>query len=192
MDLNKLSDVVSKEAKAEADQIIQTARLQSEELLNREKQLLENRSKERIEEENNQFTSKLNYLRFNFESDFKKRVLHLKHGIMEDLEAKLYQCAIDAIQTQAMVYLGSVLSKSPVRQASVYISSALENIIHADNLKAYNTASGSAFTWGGVDPGLQIGIAIENGSVRYIFPLSESIQHFIQEHANDLNDKFYS
>ena len=58
--------------------------------------------------------------------------------------------------------------------------------------KAYNTASGSAFTWGGVDPGLQIGIAIENGSVRYIFPLSESIQHFIQEHANDLNDKFYS
>jgi hypothetical protein len=192
MDLSKLSDVVGKEAKTEADQIVQTARLQSEELLNREKQLIENRCKERIEEENNQYTSRLNYLRFNLESDFKKRVLHLKHSIMEDLESKLYQCAIEAIKTRTMVYLGSILSKSPVRQASVFISSELEDIIHEENINAYNTASASSFTWGGVDAGLQLGLAIENGPVRYIFPLSESIQQFIQDHANELNDKFYS
>jgi hypothetical protein len=192
MDLSKLSDVVGKEAKAEADQIIQTARIQSETLLDREKQLIEHKSKERIEEENNQFTSRLNYLRFNFESDFKKRVLHLKHSIMEDLEEKLYQCAVEVIKTQSMVYLGSVLSKSPVQKATVFVSPDLENIIHAEVLKAYNTASGSAFAWGGVDAGLQLGLAIEHGLVRYIFPLSESIQHFIQEHANELNDKFYS
>jgi hypothetical protein len=143
MDLSKLSDVVGKEAKAEADQIIQTARIQSETLLDREKQLIEHKSKERIEEE-------------------------------------------------SMVYLGSVLSKSPVQKATVFVSPDLENIIHAEVLKAYNTASGSAFAWGGVDAGLQLGLAIEHGLVRYIFPLSESIQHFIQEHANELNDKFYS
>ncbi len=192
MDLSKLSDVVSKEAKAEADQIIQTARTQSEALLNREKQLIEQKSKERIEEENNQYTSRLNYLRFNFESDFKKRVLHLKHSIMEDLEEKLYQCAVEVIKTKSLVYLGSVLSKSPVQQATLFVSLELENIISLEVLKTYNTASGSSFIWGGVDTGLPLGLAIEHGLVRYIFPLSESIQQFIQDHANEINDKFYS
>jgi len=192
MDLNKLSEVVSKEAKAEADQIIQTARFQAEELFKREKLLIETRTKERIEEESNQFTSKLNYLRLNFESDFKKRVLHLKHSIMEDLQSRLYQCAIETIKTQAIVYLESVLAKSPVKTAVVYISSELSTTLQEDALKAHNKVSGSNFSWGGVDEALQLGMALENGPVRYIFPLSENIQHFIEQHASDINEKFYS
>jgi hypothetical protein len=192
MDLTKLSEVVSKEARAEADQLIQAAQFQAEETLKREKLLTENRTKERFEEENNQFTSKLNYLRFNFESDFKKRVLHLKHSIMEDLQSRLYNAAIETIKTQAMLYLESVLKKSPVKTAVVYISSELDSIFNANTLKNYNTATGSVFSWGGVDTALQLGMAIENGPVRYIFPLSENIQHFIEQHAVDINEKFFA
>jgi hypothetical protein len=192
MDLIKLSEVVTKEARVEADAFISAAQKQADELAFNEKRLIESKTNERLEEEKNHFASRINYLRFNFESDFKKKVLHLKHHIMEDLKSKLYQTALENIRSRPMDFLTLMLKKSPVTEAGIYVSAELGKALDSQLLDQYNTLNNSAFVWRGVDPSMELGLSLEKGQVRYIFPLREIIHQFIDQHAVDINEKFYT
>ncbi len=192
MDLQKLTDLVTQEAKKEADFLLDNAKKRLEDFLASEKQLIKHNQNEKMQEETDQNNSKLNYLRFNLESEYKKKVLHLRFNIMEELRSKLNSALLETIRKEPYRYLELVLKDLNTENANFFINSHLEGIVTSDLVQQYNREHGTSFTWKGLDSTIDPGIGLEQGTIRYIFPLEEIVSHFLDKHSSEINEKFYA
>ncbi len=192
MDQEKLFEVVTKEAKQEAEDILNKARALSEKELADEKEKINRYKEDRLASEKNLFLSRINYLRFSMESEYKKKLLYLKHQLMEELKDSLFKTALEQISRDAYGYLSFALKDCPSKEGVLYAGNKISSFMDEKLIKQYNQEHKTNFQWGGTEASLEAGLSLEKGAVKYIFPLMEWIDRFIENKKNDINEKYYT
>ena len=85
MDLDRLKDVVISEAREEAENLFKRTKEEVENYINTELAKLNDSYIEKKEKIDQDFSSKLSYSKFLIESEYRKKLLRIKHNLIEEI-----------------------------------------------------------------------------------------------------------
>ncbi|HPJ11959.1 MAG TPA: hypothetical protein PLE09_03820 [Caldisericia bacterium] len=186
MNIQKLKEVVTnqarKEAKEQIDQTKKDIEIQLEEFM---KILSEDRQKQ-LKEVEDTFQASMHQAEFNVESQFKKKVLHTRHDLLQKLKSKLMEEYLLSVQKDPLVFLKSIVATFPP-SADIYCSKELETAITSNAIASVGL-QGPQYRFCGVDPLLSPGVSCISDKVKYLFLLEEEIDSYLDKHQKEFGD----
>lgn len=188
MNSDKLKEIVIEEAQEEKERIIYQARKEANEFLEQEISKLDayyNEKKEKIEQE---YSSKEVYIKFLSDSENRKKLLRLKHSLLEEVRQFLTSILLDEIKKNPEKFIRFSLKELNVSKGNFLISKELSNII-TENIFS-KIAKDLPLKYSGVDNNMNTGVAIELENKKYIFFIKEVIDKFLSNNSQIINEFF--
>ncbi|MCK5848626.1 MAG: hypothetical protein KAH01_05460 [Caldisericia bacterium] len=189
MNTKKLEQVVTAEAKNEATELIEAAK---KDIKNKLESFMDdvktahNAEKQHLDDEIN---SRINNTKFFAESDYKKRLLHAQHDLLILLKKELLKKYILVVQKNPAILLNKVKKEIP-KNANIYCSSELDKSISEKALIDQGLKQPN-YSFKGVDSEIEPGLAFVDGNIKYIFPLDEIVEDFMQKNKNEIRKKIF-
>lgn len=191
MDLEKLKEVITSEAKEEAEKLLKEVNKEAENYIKEEFAKINTSYSEKKDKINQEFSSKLSYAKFLIESAYRKNLLHTKHNLLEELRAFLEESFLEEIKKDPQRYVTYVLKLANIKDGTFLISSKLQNIITEETFtKSIKSLSLSSIEFGGIDNEIEDGVAIAFSNKKYIFSFSEVVNNFIDRNFQYINESF--
>ncbi len=186
MNIQKLKEVVTNQARKEAkERIDQTKKDIETQLEAFMKALSEDRQKQ-LKEVESSYIASLHQAEFHEESQFKKRILHTRHDLLQKLKSKLMEKYLSSVQSNPLVFFQRVVPKFP-SSADIYCSKELAKTVSEKVITTIGLQE-PEYKFCGVDPLLQPGISCISGKIKYLFLLEEEIDHYLELHQKEFGD----
>lgn len=186
MNIQKLKEVVTNQARKEAkEQIDQTKRDIETQLEEFMKILSEDRQKQ-LKDVEHTYHASLHQAEFNAESQFKKKVLHTRHDLLQKLKSRLMEEYLSSVQKDPLVFLKRIVATFPP-SADIYCSKELENAITSKVIASIGLQE-PKYKYCGVDPLLSPGVSCISDKVKYLFLLEEEIDSYLDQHQKEFGD----
>ncbi len=186
MNIQKLKEVVTSEAKTEAKNLIDKTKKSIDEELSAFMSDLLQRDKTQKDHLENDFHGRTNRMKFQADSDYKKQILHMRHDLILRVQKKLLAVYIKDIKENPSAYLQKMNQVLPGK-GDLYCSSELLDVFESEKNAEFETN----YSFKGVDSLIEPGIACIDGRVKYIYPLQETIQDFLDENKNTIGKKLF-
>jgi hypothetical protein len=186
MNIQKLKEVVTNQARKEAKEQIERTKRDIETQLEKFMKVLSEERQKQLKEVENSYTASLHQAEFHEESQFKKRILHTRHNFLQKLKSKLMEEYLSSIQNNPLVFLKRIVPKFP-SSAEIYCSKELENAVTPKVIASIGWHE-PEYKFCGVDPLLQPGVSCIAGKIKYLFLLEEEIDHYIERHQKEFGD----
>lgn len=186
MDRSTLEQLVTNEAKSQAESLVDSAEHESLLYIAKEKARLENLHQEQKQKLTAEFESKKSFLFFTMESDYKKKILQKRQTLMDQLATTLHKNFLEMIRLKPNLLLKKTISQLTSKNGELKVSKELSGIITNELIQQFNQENKSAFEFAGVDTLLEPGIAVLKGTTRYIYSLQEFIDAFLEKNHSDI------
>jgi len=186
MDQPSLEKLITDEAKAQAESLIDSAKHESMEYISSEKRRLDNWFHEQKQKLASEYDSKKSFLFFTMESDLKKKILQKKQSIMDQLAQTLHKNLLEMIRLNPALLLRKTIAQLTQKDGKLSVSQEFSSIITKELIQQFNQENKSHFEYAGTDNQLEPGIAILKGTTRYIFSLQELIDSFLEKNHADI------
>ncbi len=186
MDQSSLEQLVTNEAKSQAASLIDSAEHEALQYIAKEKARLANLHQEQKQKLTAEFESKKSFLFFTMESDFKKKLLQKRQSLMDQLAISLHKNFLEMIRLKPNLLLKKTISQLTSKNGELKVSKELSGIITNELIQQFNQENQSIFKFTGVDAQLEPGIAVLNGTTRYIYSLQEFIDNFLEKNHSDI------
>lgn len=190
MDLDRLKDVVISEAREEAENLFKRTKEEVENYINTELAKLNDSYIEKKEKIDQDFSSKLSYSKFLIESEYRKKLLRIKHNLIEEISNLLTITLLEKVKNNPGKFIKHTLNSSNIKEGIFIVSKELHNIITEDIFKQQLNNIPNSIKFGGVDNDLDCGVAIVVSNKKYIFPFSEIVESFIDRNSKYINELF--
>lgn len=189
MDLDRLKDVVISEAREEAENLFKRTKEEVENYINTELAKLNDSYIEKKEKIDQDFSSKLSYSKFLIESEYRKKLLRIKHNLIEEIGNLLTITLLEKVKNNPENFIIYTLMSSNIKEGSFLVSKELHDIISENIFKqSLKNMAPIAIKFGGVDNELDCGVAIVISNKKYIFPFSEIVGSFIERNSIYINE----
>lgn len=186
MDQPSLEQLVTNEAKFQAESLIADAEHESLQYTGNEKVRLEALYQDQKQKLLSEYESKKSFLFFTMDSDYKKKILQKKQSVMDQLTSVLQKNFLEIIRLKPNLLLKKTLLQLSAKNGEVYVSQELSTMITQDLVHQFNQENHSTFEYKGVDTQLEPGIAVQKGTIKYIYSLKEFIDTFLEKNHSDI------
>lgn len=191
MDIQKLESIILTDARAEAKLLIEKTRKETEDLFKEQSYHLQNAHKEELEKIKSDYHTKSSSLKTILEADFHKSIAKEKKEKIQELKNKLLQVMLEKVKKNPVWFLDKVFTQIRIQSGNLLISDDLNATFSKDFLDKYLKEKHPGFCFIKFDPSIESGLLIEFNSVRYIFPLQESIDEFVETYADKINSLLF-
>lgn len=185
MDIQKLEQIVLSDVKTEAQNLIDKTKKEMELWLMEQTVLLKEEHKDNLDRINSDHNSKTTTMKASFAADFHKNLVKAKKEKYSILASELMKALYSKIEKSPDWILEQAFSQLPVKSGKIMISQDLSNILTQEKIEAF-AQKDKKFIWGGVDKELDAGMCFESNSVRYIFPLQEVVDKFLDTESGNI------
>jgi len=189
MNLEKLKEVITFTAREEAEKLLKEVQKEIKEYIDSELVKLNtyyNERKDKIEQE---FSSKIAYIKFSVESDYRKKILRTKHNLIEEIKTLLTNSFLEEIERNPSKFVTYTLRSINTKEGTYLISKELENIVTEQIFKhCSKNISSFSMRFGGIDSEIEAGVAVTLSNKKYIFSVSELIDRFIDRNSQYLSE----
>ena len=185
MDIQKLEQIVLTDAKAEAQELIQQTKLETENWLLEQSNLAEEEHLEELSRIKSDHQSKLSILKASLAADFHKNVGKTKKDKMVVLKKELMKTMLEKIKNSPTWILDKTFSTVPVKSGKFIISEDMISLLPQEKVELYLKKYPS-FSWGGYDKTIETGLSYECNTVRYLFLLEEMVDEFIETNSDQI------
>jgi hypothetical protein len=179
MDIQKLEQIVLKDVKADAQQLIDETNKEMKLWLTEQTNLLKEENQEDIDRIKSDHTSKVATMKAFWAADFHKNLVKAKKEKFSKLASELMKALYAKIEKNPDWILEQAFSQLPVKSGNIWISQDLSKYLTQEKVEVF-LKKVQNFTFGGVDKELESGLCFELSSVRYIFLLQELVDQFIE------------
>lgn len=193
MELNKLEEIVISDAKKEALKLINDITKEVNQLIISETNKINQEFDSNIERINSEYSSKRSYIEFTMDSNQKKKVLHLKHTLINELRENLNKNLNELVKKDPFKYLIFTINNSKIDSGEFCVSKDLEQVISSDIfIKCINRLNIKNIHYSGLDNDIESGVSIRKDKVKYIFLLSEITDKFLEENIKIIHEKLFN
>jgi vacuolar-type H+-ATPase subunit E/Vma4 len=189
MNIQKLQEVVTNQARQEANELIENTKKDIEKKLEEFMNALSKDRDLRLKDIEQSYQSSLSQVQFHADSLFKKKVLHIRHEVFQNLSQRLLDSYLKSVQKKPVVFLQRIVSSFPP-SGDIYCSKEFEGSI---DQKTFSDSglTGNNYHFKGIDPILKPGISCISGKIKYIFLLEEDVSTYLQEHQKEIGDALF-
>jgi vacuolar-type H+-ATPase subunit E/Vma4 len=189
MNIQKLKEVVTNHARQEANKLIQETKKDIEKKLEQFMKSLSNDREQRLKDIEQSYQTSLSQVQFHADSLFKKKVLHIRHEVFQNLTQQLLDSYIQSVQKEPTAFLQRIVSTFPP-SGDIYCSKELKGSIDQKTFSEIGLTDKN-YHFKGVDPTLKPGISCISGKIKYIFLLEEDVSTYIQAHQKEIGDALF-
>lgn len=182
MDIQKLEQIVLEDARADAQNLINKTKKEVEHWFLEQSTLLQEEHREDINRINNDHDSKLATMKTFLAADYYKNLVKAKKDKNTILATKLMKTLQAAIEKNPNWILEKAFSQVPIKSGKILVSQDLTNFLTQEKVEVF-LKKYPGFTFAGTDKELNSGMCFELNSVRYIFPLQEVVDKFLESES---------
>jgi len=191
MDIQKLESIILTDAKAEAQILINQTKKETEKKAKEQIQQLKITHEEELEKLKSDFQSKHTSMKTSLDVNIHKNIVRLKKEKILSLKNDLSSLLFEKSKKNPDWFLKKSFSQIDIKEGQLFISDDLSLIFTQTFLENFLKEKHPGLIFSGIDPGLETGMSIVKNSVRYIFPLHESVDAFVETFADKINSLLF-
>lgn len=187
MDIQKLEQIVLSDAKTEAQQLIDQTKEEMKAWFLEQSTLLNNTHQDEIERIKSDHMSLLSTIKTSLETELHKQIGKEKKEKMTVLKKELLKALQNKLAKDPEWFLTLAFSQLTLKEGSLLVSDDLKNELKQSPIEIF-LAKFPGYKWAGYSKDIDSGLMIESNSVRYLFPLEEIVDAFIDKQTETIND----
>lgn len=180
MDIQKLEQIVLEDAKTDAQNLINKTKKESEKWLIEQSRIVKEEHFEEIDRINSEHKSDLSNMKASLAADFHKNVVKAKKDKISLLKNELLNSILSKIRQNPDWILEKAFLDLTITSGQVFVSEDILKHLKQETVDLF-LKKHPGFVWEGVDKTMNSGIAIDHKTVRYLFPLQEMIDEFVEK-----------
>jgi uncharacterized protein with gpF-like domain len=180
MDIQKLEHIVLEDAKTDAQNLINKTKKESEKWLLEQSRIIKNEHLEEIDRINSEHTSMITNMKASLAADFHKSLVKAKKDKISFLKSELLNSILTKINQTPEWILEKAFLDLTMSSGEIVVSEDIAKHLNKEKTETF-LKKHPGFTWNGIDKTMNSGIAVDYKSVRYLFPLEEIIDDFVEK-----------
>jgi hypothetical protein len=185
MDIQKLEQIVLTDVKNDAQNLVHQTKIDTDKWILEQTKIASDANLEAMNRIKADHQSKMSVLKATLAADFHKNIGKAKKEKISILKKELLNTLLAKIKNSPEWILEKVFSTIPVKTGQVSVSEDISLSLNKEKVELF-LKKYQGFTWGGIDKLMDSGISIECNSVRYLFPLQEMIDEFIDLNSDQM------
>jgi hypothetical protein len=185
MDIQKLEQIVLTDVKMDAQNLIKQTRVDADKWLLEQTKLAGEIHQDEINRIKTDHQSKMSILKVTLAADFHKNIGRLKKDKITTLKKELLNTLLTKIKNSPDWILEKAFLGLPVKSGQIMVSDDISSSLTQEKVELFLKKHPS-FTWGGIDKMMVSSISIECNTVRYLFPLQEMVDEFVDSNSDQI------
>lgn len=190
MDIQKLEQIVLNDVKADAQNLIRDTKKELDQWLKEQTHKLREDHKEELDRIKSDHESKLSTLKSTLGADFHKSLVKAKTEKNAYLKKELIKTLLEKVEKTPTWILEKAFSEVPIQSGKIMISEDLAPYLNQEKVEHF-LKKYPGFAWGGIEKDIEYGITFELNAIRYLLPLSEIVDHFMDSQSNKIVSTLY-
>ena len=191
MDIQKLEQIVLSDAKTEAQHLIDQTKEEMKKWFHEQSTMTKTSHQEEMDRIRADHKSLLSTMKTTLETELHKQIGKEKKEKMNLLKKELLKILQEKINKEPVWFLQLVFSQLNLREGKLLVSEDLKKEVNQSNVEKF-LVKFPGFIWAGFSQDIDTGLLIESNSVRYLFPLEEIVDEFLNNQSETIKSLLFS